>query len=102
MPTRKRRHMAVFRGVMMAQAAVETDATTSGGWIGWMAAKMIPAAIAARPVQRMICAAVGFICASPSARCLPHRDHTSRRIVNGVLVALRLAGLLWLDLPDRE
>src|SRR5262245_21532877 len=100
MPTRKRRHIAVFRGVMIAQALVVTDATTSGRWIGWMTAKMIPAAIAARPVQRMICAAVGFICASPSSRCLPHRDHSSQRIVIGVLVALRLARLLWLDLHN--
>ena len=34
MPSRRRRHMAVFNPVMMAQALVLTDATTSAGWIG--------------------------------------------------------------------
>src|SRR5215213_1709730 len=53
MPMRKRRHMAVFKGVMMAHAPVLTDATTSGGWIGWMPAKMSPATKAAKPLQRM-------------------------------------------------
>src|SRR5215210_1443517 len=61
MPMRKRRHMAVFKGVMMAHAPVETDATTSGGWIGWMTAKMIPATRAAKPLQRMRLDAVTFI-----------------------------------------
>src|SRR5215210_6843622 len=61
MPMRKRRHMAVFKGVMMAHAPVETDATTSGGWIGWMTAKMSPATKAAKPLQRMRLAAVTFI-----------------------------------------
>src|SRR5215212_11233805 len=40
MPMRKRRRMAVFKGVMMAHAPVVTDATTSGGWIGWMRLKI--------------------------------------------------------------
>src|SRR5215210_1277909 len=61
MPIRKRRHMAVFRGVMMAHAPVLTEATTSGGWMGWMAAKMSPATKAAKPLQRMRLAAVTFI-----------------------------------------
>ena len=34
MPTRKSRHIADFRGVMIAHALVVTDSTTSGGWIG--------------------------------------------------------------------
>src|SRR5215210_116657 len=61
MPMRKRRHMAVFKGVMMAHAPVGTDATTSGGWIGWMTAKMSPATKAAKPLQRMRLDAVTFI-----------------------------------------
>src|SRR3954465_7790662 len=61
MPARKRRHMAVLRGVMMAHAPVLTEATTSGGWIGWMAAKTIPATKAAKPLQRMRLHAVTFI-----------------------------------------
>src|SRR5215212_5847798 len=61
MPIRKRRHMAVFKGVMMAHAPVVTDATTSGGWIGWMPAKMSPATRAAKPLQRMRLGAVIFI-----------------------------------------
>src|SRR5215211_7947360 len=61
MPMRKRRHMAVFKGVMMAHAPVLTDATTSGGWMGWMTAKMIPATKAAKPLQRMRLDAVTFI-----------------------------------------
>src|ERR671932_621293 len=60
MPIRKRRHMAVFKGVMMAHAPVVTDATTSGGWIGWMPAKMSPATKAAKPLQRMRLDAVIF------------------------------------------
>src|SRR5918994_5217943 len=61
MPIRNRRHMAVFKGVMIAQAAVLTEATTSGGWIGWMPAKMSPATKAAKPLQRMRLDAVTFI-----------------------------------------
>src|SRR5215213_11668334 len=61
MPMRKRRHMAVFKGVMMAHAPVVTEATTSGGWIGWMPAKMSPATKAAKPLQRMRLDAVTFI-----------------------------------------
>src|SRR5215212_1929049 len=61
MPMRKRRHMAVFKDVMMAHAPVLTDATTSGGWIGWMTAKMTPATKAAKPLQRMRLEAVTFI-----------------------------------------
>src|SRR5215210_3252360 len=61
MPMRKRRHMIVFKGVMIAHAPVVTDATTSGGWIGWMIAKMIPATKAANPLQRMRLDAVTFI-----------------------------------------
>jgi hypothetical protein len=34
MPSRMRRHMAVFKPVMIAQALVLTDPTTSAGWIG--------------------------------------------------------------------
>ena len=40
--------------------SVVTDERTSGGWIGWMPAKMIPAAIAAKPAQRMRLDAVIF------------------------------------------
>src|SRR5215210_8033816 len=61
MPMRKRRHMAVFKGVMMAHAPVVTEATTSGGWMGWIPAKMIPATKAAKPLQRMRLDAVTFI-----------------------------------------
>src|SRR5215210_932640 len=61
MPIRKRRHMAVFKGVMMAHAPVLTDATTSGGWIGWMIAKMSPATKAAKPLQRIRLEDVTFI-----------------------------------------
>src|SRR5215210_3259421 len=61
MPMRKRRHMTVFRGVIMAHAPVLTEATTSGGWMGWMAAKMSPATNAAKPLQRMRLHAVTFI-----------------------------------------
>src|SRR5919112_3845665 len=60
-PMRKRRHMAVFKVVMAAHAPVLTDATTSGGWIGWMTAKTIPATKAAKPLQRMRLDAVAFI-----------------------------------------
>src|SRR5215213_5431426 len=61
MPIRKRTHMTVFRGVMMAHAPVVTEATTSGGWIGWIPAKMSPATSAAKPLQRMRLDAVTFI-----------------------------------------
>src|SRR5215208_8520400 len=61
MPSRKRRHMASFKGMMMAHAPVVTDERTSGGWIGWMPAKIIPATKAARPAQRMSFEAVGFM-----------------------------------------
>src|SRR5215212_7353427 len=68
MPSRKRRHMASFKGMMIAHAPVVTDERTSGGWIGWMPAKMIPATKAARPAQRMSFEAVGFMLLSfPSA-----------------------------------
>ena len=50
--------MAVLSGVMMAHAGVLTEATTSAGWIGWMAAKITPASIDATPVQRMTFAPV--------------------------------------------
>src|SRR5689334_12437716 len=53
MPSRNRMLIAVFAVVMAAQAPVVTDATTSGGWIGWMPAKMIPATTADRPAQRV-------------------------------------------------
>jgi len=45
--------MTVFNVVMMAHALVVTDASTSGGWIGWMPANMIPVTIADTPAQRM-------------------------------------------------
>jgi len=60
--------MASFKGMMIAHAPVVTDERTSGGWIGWMPAKMIPATKAARPAQRMSFEAVGFMLLSfPSA-----------------------------------
>jgi hypothetical protein len=40
---------------------VVTDERTSGGWIGWMPAKMSPATKAAKPLQRMTLDAVIFI-----------------------------------------
>jgi hypothetical protein len=46
---------------MIAHQVVVTDERTSGGWIGWMPAKMIPAAIADKPAQRMRLDAVIFI-----------------------------------------
>jgi hypothetical protein len=61
MPMRKRRHMANFREIMIVYAQVVTDDRTSGGWIGWMPAKMIPATKAAKPAQRMRLDAVIFI-----------------------------------------
>src|SRR5918994_449935 len=61
MPMRKSRHMANFREVMVIHAPVVTDATTSGGWIGWMPAKMSPATKAAKPLQRMRLEDVTFI-----------------------------------------
>src|SRR4051812_12307060 len=67
-----------------------------------MTAKIIPAAVAARPVQRMRFAAVGFICLSPSSRWLPRRDYLLRRIVIGVRVAIRSDCPLGIDLHNRE
>src|SRR4028119_2425998 len=61
MPSRNRRHMAVFKGVMIAHAPVVTDERASGGWMGWMPAKMIPATPAAKPLQRMGFGAVIFL-----------------------------------------
>jgi len=63
---------------MMAHALVVTDATTSGGWIGWMTAKMIPATKAAKPLQRMRLDAVTFILIS-SLRPLRAGRRPSRR-----------------------
>ena len=60
--------MTVFTGVMIAHAPVVTDATTSGGWIGWMTTKMIPATKAAKPLQRMRLDAVTFNLLSSSQR----------------------------------
>jgi hypothetical protein len=40
---------------------VVTDERTSGGWIGWMTTKIIPAATADNPAQRMSFGAVGFM-----------------------------------------
>jgi hypothetical protein len=53
--------MTVFKVVMIAYAPVVTDERTSGGWIGWMPAKMSPATNAAKPLQRMRLDAVTFI-----------------------------------------
>jgi hypothetical protein len=53
--------MAVEKMWMIAHQVVVTDERTSGGWIGWMPAKMIPAAIADKPAQRMRLDAVIFI-----------------------------------------
>jgi hypothetical protein len=53
--------MASFKGMMIAHAPVVTDERTSGGWIGWMPAKMIPATMAATPAQRMSFEDVGFM-----------------------------------------
>jgi hypothetical protein len=53
--------MAVFKVVMIAHVPVVTEERTSGGWIGWMPAKMIPATKAAKPLQRMTLDAVIFI-----------------------------------------
>jgi hypothetical protein len=40
---------------------VVTDERTAGGWIGRMTRKIIPAAIADKPAQRMSFGAVGFM-----------------------------------------
>src|ERR671911_2819449 len=80
---------------MIAHALVVTDERTSGGWIGWMPAKMIPATSAAKPLQRMRLDAVTFIllsflrttalwpfaftCSSSSSRSVKRR-----RVVGGV------------------
>jgi len=53
--------MTGFKVVMIAHALVVTDERTSGGWIGWMPAKMSPATKAAKPLQRMTLDAVIFI-----------------------------------------
>ena len=52
--------MIVFKVVMIAHEPVVTDERTSGGCIGCMPAKMIPAAKADKPAQRMSFGAVGF------------------------------------------
>ena len=59
--------MAVFNEVTIAHVLVVTDERTSGGWIGWMAIKMIPAAIAGKPAQRMSFEVVSFILLSLTA-----------------------------------
>jgi hypothetical protein len=46
---------------MIVHAPLVTDESTSGGWIGWMSAKMSPATKAAKPLQRMTLDAVTFI-----------------------------------------
>src|SRR5918994_3640016 len=61
MPMRKRRHMANFREIMIVHAPVVTDERRSGGWIGWIPAKMSPATKAAKPLHRMRLDAVTFI-----------------------------------------
>jgi hypothetical protein len=53
--------MAVEKMWTIAHRVVVTDERTSGGWIGWMPAKMIPATKAAKPLQRMSLDAVIFI-----------------------------------------
>ena len=53
--------MANFREIMSVHVPVVTDERTSGGWIGWMPAKMSPATKAAKPLQRMRLDAVTFI-----------------------------------------
>ena len=53
-------------------ALVLTDERMSGGWIGWMPAKMIPATIADSPDQRMSFEVVIFILFSLIAICLFH------------------------------
>jgi hypothetical protein len=54
-------HMATFEDWMIAHASVVTDERTSGGWIGWMTTKIIPAAIADKPAKWMSFGAVGFM-----------------------------------------
>jgi hypothetical protein len=86
--------MAVFRGVMIAHAPVETDERTSGGWIGWMAAKMSPATKAAKPLQRMRLDVETFILLSflrrlradrlRSPLCLLRSTHLGGRVVKGI------------------
>src|SRR5918998_1784848 len=61
MPMRKRRHMTNFSEIMIVHAPVVTDERTSGGWIGWIPAKMRPATRAANPLQRMRLDAAIFI-----------------------------------------
>jgi hypothetical protein len=53
--------MAVEKMWTIAHRAVVTDERTSGGWSGWVTTKMIPAAIADKPAQRMRLGAVIFI-----------------------------------------
>src|SRR5215211_1267604 len=61
--------MASFKDWMIAHAPVVTDERTSGGWIGWMPAKMSPATKAAKPLQRMRLDAVIFILLSSLNDC---------------------------------
>jgi hypothetical protein len=60
--------MANFREFMIVHAPVVTDERTSGGWIGWMPAKMSPATKTAKPLQRMRLDAVIFISLSSLRR----------------------------------
>jgi RNA polymerase sigma-70 factor, ECF subfamily len=61
--------MANFREIMIVHTPVVTDERTSGGWIGWMPAKMSPATKAAKPLQRMRLDAVTFILLPPFDDC---------------------------------
>src|SRR5215212_5613107 len=103
MPSRKRRHMASFKGMMSAHAPVVTDARTSGGWMGWMPAKMSPATKAAKPLQRMSSEAVGFMLLSfPSVAIfrssLDSRGHSVRtRFVCGRQLSVSSLDLLFVD-----
>jgi hypothetical protein len=53
MPTKKRILITYLSEVMIPHAVVVTDSTTSGGWIGWMPAKTMPAGTSASPEHRI-------------------------------------------------
>src|SRR3712207_1846742 len=98
MPTRNRRHMANFKGMITAHAPVVTDERTSGGWIGWMPAKMIPATTAANPAHRMSFGAVIFLLLSFLSVAIAGLPISTLAAIPSVLVASLVAIFVLLSL----
>src|SRR3954447_772234 len=61
MPTRARAPISIFKELRIAHSAGWTPATVSGGWFSWTAMKMVPAATAARPADRVSVVGVTFM-----------------------------------------